>query len=75
MDKIYAAFILLVCCVSVSAAPNTLTNTQVDRIYQYFASSGEANKPNLGAYLWIPPNTPKIRAVMVAMHNLSLIHI
>ena len=69
MDKIYAAFILLVCCVSVSAAPNTLTNTQVDRIYQYFASSGEANKPNLGAYLWIPPNTPKIRAVMVAMHN------
>lgn len=39
-------------------------------IYQYFVPS-EASKDrgNLGMYLWIPPNTPKIRAVMVAMHN------
>jgi hypothetical protein len=39
-------------------------------IYQYFLPS-EASKDrgNLGMYLWIPPNTPKIRAIMVAMHN------
>lgn len=44
-------------------------NPEIDRIYQFFASSDEASRPNLGAYLWIPPNTPKIRAVMVGMHN------
>ena len=54
-------------CFAVETA--TLANPEVDRIYQFFASSGETNRPNLGAYLWIPPNTPKIRAVMVAMHN------
>ena len=43
---------------------------EVDRIYQYFApSEASKDRPNLGMYLWIPPNTPKIRAVMVAMHN------
>ena len=43
---------------------------EVDRIYQYFAPSEvKGVRKNLGAYLWIPPNTPKIRAVMVGMHN------
>jgi len=42
----------------------------VDRIYQFFVPCTEANsRPNLGAYLWIPPHTPQIRAVMVGMHN------
>jgi hypothetical protein len=42
----------------------------VNSIYQYFLPSPDA-KPgqNLGAYLWIPPNTPKIRAVMIGYHN------
>ena len=53
------------------AAPQTKVDlSDTNRIYQYFAPS-EASKDrgNLGMYLWIPPNTPKIRAVMVAMHN------
>ena len=46
------------------------TDPDVDRIYQYFApSDASKDRGNLGMYLWIPPNTPKIRAVMVAMHN------
>ncbi|CAN5906304.1 hypothetical protein BH11VER1_BH11VER1_07560 [soil metagenome] len=53
----------------VSGAQTGEADPQVDRIYQYFVSSGEANRPTLGAYLWIPPGTPKIRAVMVGMHN------
>jgi hypothetical protein len=45
-------------------------NPEVDHIYQYFVPSEVSkDRPNLGAYLWIPPNTPKIRAVMVGMHN------
>ena len=48
----------------------TQPDPEVDRIYQYFAASDASkDKGNLGMYLWIPPNTPKIRAVMVAMHN------
>ena len=42
---------------------------EVDRIYQYFQPCSETNRPTLGAYLWIPPDTPKIRAVMIGMHN------
>ncbi len=29
----------------------------------------EKAQANSGAYLWIPPNTPQIRAVMVGIHN------
>jgi hypothetical protein len=50
-----------------AAAPR---NPDLDRIYQYFAVSPVAgNRTNLGAYLWIPPHTPKIRAVMIGFHN------
>ena len=42
---------------------------EVDRIYQFFQPCSETNRPTLGAYLWIPPDTPKIRAVMIGMHN------
>ena len=46
------------------------TDPGVDSIYQYFLPSPEAKgRINLGAYLWIPPNTPKIRAVMIGYHN------
>lgn len=51
------------------AASAAETNPELDRIYQFFIASGEADRPNLGAYLWIPPKTPKIRAVMIGMHN------
>ena len=51
------------------AASITPVNPETDSIYQFFVSSDEPNRPTLGAYLWIPPNTPKIRAVMVGMHN------
>ena len=60
------AFIIVTC----SRTFATQADPEVDRIYQFFVPS-EASKDrgNLGMYLWIPPNTPKIRAVMVAMHN------
>lgn len=63
-----SAVALLLCCgmLGTQAVPE---DSAVDRIWQFFASSGEENRPNLGAYLWIPPNTPRIRAVMVGMHN------
>jgi hypothetical protein len=42
----------------------------VNQIYQYFvASTASGARFNSGAYLWIPPATPKIRAVMVGIHN------
>lgn len=62
--------LLLLSCISVlRAASSTPVNSETDSIYQFFVSSDEPNRPTLGAYLWIPPNTPKIRAVMVGMHN------
>jgi len=46
------------------------TDLEVNSIYQYFLPSAEAKaRTNLGAYLWVPPNTPKIRAVMIGYHN------
>ncbi len=52
------------------APQNKIELTDANSIYQYFAQSDASkDRGNLGMYLWIPPNTPKIRAVMVAMHN------
>ncbi len=58
------------------AAPPTSPSAQLaadaelNRIYQYFApSTMEKAQANSGAYLWIPPNTPQIRAVMIGIHN------
>lgn len=64
-SKLKNVLLVLLCSISIALR----ADNKVDSIYQYFASSGEANRPNLGAYLWIPPNTPKVRAVMVGMHN------
>lgn len=50
--------------------PDQSHNTELDRIYQYFSPSTMPKaRPNSGAYLWIPPATPQIRAVMVGIHN------
>ncbi len=39
-------------------------------IFQYFVpSQAPKTRPGLGAYLWIPPGTIKIRAVMVGIQN------
>ena len=71
MSRTLSAVVFSLICLVVSHA--TLAETpdpQVDRIYQFFLQSPEAgNRPLLGSYLWVPPNTPKIRAVMVGMHN------
>lgn len=36
-------------------------------VYQYFVPGPDGK--NSGAYLWVPPDTPVIRAVMVGIHN------
>jgi len=70
MNRSNFAIMLLLTSVGVlHAASITPVNPETDSIYQFFVSSDEPNRPTLGAYLWIPPNTPKIRAVMVGMHN------
>ena len=61
--------VLLSCLTAIGATPPAQTDREADRMYQYFLPCPETNRPTLGAYLWIPPNTPKIRAVMVGMHN------
>ena len=44
--------------------------SELNRIYQFFApSTAEKAQANSGAYLWIPPATPQIRAVMIGIHN------
>ena len=67
--KILALLLVLHGYPGLRAALAVAANPDMDRIYQYFQPCSETNRPNLGAYLWIPPNTPKIRAVMVGMHN------
>jgi len=69
MKKLFALGLLLSCLGIMPAALADKTRLETDHVYQFFAPCGETNRPNLGAYLWIPPDTPKIRAVMVAMHN------
>ena len=72
-QQILMLALLLSCSVAVRAAP---MGPDVDRIYQFFAPSAvDPSRPNLGAYLWVPPNTPRIRAVLVGMHNGLPIHI
>jgi hypothetical protein len=64
------ALLLLIGASALSVMADAPVNPEVDRIYQYFVPSEVSkDRPNLGAYLWIPPGTPQIRAVMVAMHN------
>ena len=68
--RILTLVLFLHCITSIHTASAEPTAFEIDRIYQYFVPGPESKtRPNLGAYLWIPPNTPKIRAVMIAMHN------
>ena len=70
MQKFTALFLLFSSVIGIQAAPAPQANPDADRIYQFLVQSKAANaRPNSGAYLWIPPNTPKIRAVMVGIHN------
>ena len=45
-------------------------DAETNRIFQYFVPSTMPKaRANSGAYLWIPPATPQIRAVMVGIQN------
>ena len=79
MNKILALGLLLCSCTFVHAAPAATSipaSADPDHIYQFFVQS-EASKDRtgLGFYLWIPPHTPKIRAVMVGINNALPINI
>ncbi len=69
MEKLIVLFLSLSSVIGLCAGQTAQPNAETDRIYQFFVQGADAKRPNLGAYLWIPPHTPKIRAVMVAMHN------
>ncbi len=52
------------------AAGDLATDPGVNAIFQYFAPSTDPKaRPNSGAYLWLPPKSAVIRAVMVGIHN------
>ena len=80
MKQLIAALVLLSSLTSLRAAPALIppvpAGADRDHIYQYFIQS-EASKDRigLGFYLWIPPNTPKIRALMVGINNALPINI
>ena len=48
-------------------AAQTAPNNDANEVYQYFVPGPEGK--NYGAYLWVPPDAPVIRAVMVGIHN------
>ncbi len=62
--------LVLSLCPALPAAPPQAGDADVNQIYQFFVPSTAAKaRPNSGAYLWLPPDAPRIRAVMVAVHN------
>ena len=58
---------LLVMLLTLGSAAHAAQNNDVNEIFQYLVPGPK--DANAGAYLWIPPNTPVIRAVMVGIHN------
>lgn len=69
-SHIVIAALILGRLTSARADPPPPAGPDVDAIYQYFLPSDAAgSRPHLGAYLWIPPHTMKIRAVMIGIHN------
>jgi hypothetical protein len=63
-------FLLPVCLPAEVPAADAAHDLELNRIYQFFVPSQYPKaRPNSGAYLWIPPATPQIRAVMVGIHN------
>lgn len=70
----FCAFPLLMAIAILSFGPGlsaqTVSSPEVNTIFQFFAPAQVANaRPGSGAYLWIPPATPQIRAVMIGIHN------
>ena len=63
------ALLLLTALPAIAAVSAARPVPGIDCIYQFLLPCNEPDRPNLGAYLWIPPNTPRIRAVMTGMHN------
>jgi hypothetical protein len=57
----------VLCLLPTFARAATATTNDANEVYQYFVP-GPGQK-NLGAYLWVPPETKVIRAVMVGLHN------
>jgi hypothetical protein len=54
-----AALVFLIGSAGLSVKADAPVNPEIDRIYQFFVPSDVSkDRPNLGAYLWIPPNTP-----------------
>lgn len=47
--------------------PPVAGNNDQNEVFQYFLQG--QGRANLEAWLWIPPGTTTIRAVMVGMHN------
>lgn len=55
---------------STASAGELSADPGVNAIFQYFAPSTAPDaRPLAGAYLWLPPDAPAIRAVMVGVHN------
>ena len=49
------------------AAPEKLSVLDdADAVYQYFVNDGDSTN---GAYLWIPPNTPIIKGILIVIKN------
>ena len=67
--RLLARFMFVGVFAAAQAASAARPDLELDRVYQFFLPCNEPNRPTLGAYLWIPPHTPKIRAVMIGMHN------
>jgi hypothetical protein len=54
----------------IAGAAGDVVADERDHIYQFFIPARTAQGTTTsGAYLWIPPATPAIRAVMVGIHN------
>ena len=68
-----AAILVMACLVATPADGRALPasdDADVNRIFQFFVPAEAEKAPaTSGAYLWIPPETPTIRAVMVGIHN------
>lgn len=57
-------------CVQGQEQPSAPASDEINRIFQYFAPSTIPKaRLNSGAYLWVPPNAPQIRAVIVGIQN------
>ncbi len=59
--------LLLTALLALGATAPAAQNNDTNEVFQYLVPGPKS--ANSGAYLWIPPHTPVIRAVMVGIHN------